>query len=180
MRRYGLGAVKPFPVPLTKWLRNGYLKRANSLNELAKLCGIDAIGLEQTVSRYNEDAVRGEDNEFHRGSTAYQRAQGDPDHKPNPCIAPLCKAPFYAVEIVPGSLGTFAGLICDEDGRVLDAHEEAIQGLFAAGNDMNSIFGGTYPSGGITLGPAMTFGYIIGKNAAEQTCLITLFPKPET
>lgn len=168
VRRYGLGAVKPFPVPLTKWLRNGYLKRANSLNELAKLCGIDAIGLEQTVSRYNEDAVRGEDNEFHRGSTAYQRAQGDPDHKPNPCIAPLCKAPFYAVEILPGSLGTFAGLICDEDGRVLDAHEEAIQGLFAAGNDMNSIFGGTYPSGGITLGPAMTFGYIIGKNAAEQ------------
>lgn len=168
VRRYGLGAVKPFPVPLTRWLRNGYLKRAKSLSALAKLCHIDETQLAETIAHYNEDASSGKDSEFNRGTTAYQCAQGDPDHKPNPCNAPIATPPFYAVEIVPGSLGTFAGLICDAEGRVLDHRKQPIHGLFAAGNDMNSIFGGTYPSGGITLGPALTFGYIIGKNIAAQ------------
>lgn len=166
VRRYGLGAVKPFPLPLRRWLDNGYLKRANSIGQLADICEIDRAGLEATIEAYNNEAKSGMDNSFQRGSTAYRRAQGDPDHKPNPCNAPIIKAPFYAVAIVPGSLGTFAGLICDTNGRVLDRARQPIQGLFAAGNDMNSIFGGSYPSGGITLGPAMTFGYIIGKNVA--------------
>lgn len=168
VRRYGLGAVKPFPLPLRRWLGNGYLKRANSIGQLADICNIDRAGLEATIEAYNKEAKSGMDSAFHRGSTAYQRAQGDPDHQPNPCNAPIIKAPFYAVAIVPGSLGTFAGLICDTNGRVLDRAQQPIQGLFAAGNDMNSIFGGTYPSGGITLGPAMTFGYIIGKYVAAK------------
>ncbi|WP_182418310.1 FAD-dependent oxidoreductase [Bartonella sp. HY038] len=166
IRRYGLGAVKPFPVPFTKWLKNGYLKRANSVAELAQKCGIDEGALQKTIANYNRDAAQGIDNEFHRGTTPYQLAQGDKDHLPNPCIAPIVKAPFFAVEITAGSLGTFAGLICDDKARVLDGHGEPINGLFAAGNDMNSIFAGTYPSGGITLGPAMTFGYIIGESVA--------------
>lgn len=167
LRRYGLGAVKPAPVPFRRWLANGYLRRGATPAELAQACGIDAAGLTATVEAYNRHAVRGEDPEFHRGATPYGRAQGDPDHGPNPAVAPLVKAPFYAVEVVPGSLGTFAGLVTDPSGRVLDATRRPIPGLFAAGNDMNSIMGGTYPSGGITLGPAMTFGYLAALAAAE-------------
>lgn len=96
----------------------------------------------------------------------YNRAQGDPDHRPNPSLAPLDRPPYYAVKVVPGSLGTFAGLETDAMARVLDAAGRPVPGLYAAGNDMASIFGGNYPSGGITLGPAMTFGYIAGRALA--------------
>jgi succinate dehydrogenase/fumarate reductase flavoprotein subunit len=81
-------------------------------------------------------------------------------------MAPLRRAPFYAVKIVPGSLGTFAGLRVDAHAQVLDTEGVAIAGLYAAGNDMSSVMGGHYPSGGITLGPAMTFGYIAAHHAA--------------
>lgn len=166
LRRYGLGAVKPAPVPIGAFLRNGYLIEASSIEALAQRCGIDPAGLKQTVKSFNRHAARGEDPEFHRGVTPYQRVQGDPEHKPNPCLAPIENGPFYAVKVVPGSLGTFAGIETDARARVLDASGEPIPGLFAAGNDMNSIMGGHYPSGGITLGPAMTFGFIAAETIA--------------
>ena len=83
-------------------------------------------------------------------------------------MAPVERAPFYAVRIVPGSLGTFAGLKVDADARVLDAGGRPIGGLYAGGNDMASLMGGHYPSGGITLGPAMTFGFLAAHHAAGQ------------
>ncbi|TWG99500.1 succinate dehydrogenase/fumarate reductase flavoprotein subunit [Mesorhizobium sp. J18] len=162
-RRYGLGWSKPFPFPLAPYLRNGYLKRGRTIGQLAEACGIDPAALAVTVAHFNEGAQNGEDPEFGRGLSAYNRVQGDDAHQPNPSLAPLLKAPFYAVKIVPGSLGTFAGLRTDAAARVLDGNGRVIKGLFAAGNDMSSIFGGNYPSGGITLGPAMTFGYIAGR-----------------
>ncbi|WOE32236.1 MULTISPECIES: FAD-dependent oxidoreductase [unclassified Acinetobacter] len=168
IRRYGLGAVKPFPISMQPWLENGYLKSANNLEALAAQCGIQAEALKNTVTTYNIHAKNGIDPEFHRGTTPYQKAQGDADHQPNPCIAPIVHAPFYAVEIVPGSLGTFAGLHTDTASRVLDKNTQLpIPGLYAVGNDMNSIMGGQYPSGGITLGPAMTFGYLAGQHLAD-------------
>ncbi len=102
------------------------------------------------------------------GYYAYNRAQGDPAHAPNPSLAPLTKGPFYAVKILPGSLGSFAGLKTDAAARVLDSSSRPIPGLFAVGNDMSSIMGGEYPSGGITLGPGMSFGYIVGRLLAGQ------------
>ena len=81
-------------------------------------------------------------------------------------MAPIERGPFYAVRVLPGSLGTFAGLRTDAQARVLDARGQPIAGLYAGGNDMNSIMGGNYPSGGITLGPAMTFGYLAALHAA--------------
>lgn len=165
-RRYGLGFSRPAPVPLAPCLRSGYLKRARTLEELATACGINASGLRATVDRYNEHARLGNDPEFGRGRTPYNRVQGDPDQKPNPCVAPIERAPFYAVKIVPGSLGTFAGMRTDAYARVLDREARPIQGLYAVGNDMASIMAGSYPSGGITLGPAMTFGYIAAHHAA--------------
>ncbi|MDV2439393.1 FAD-dependent oxidoreductase [Acinetobacter gerneri] len=170
IRRYGLGAVKPFPISMKPWLENGYLKRSEHLKDLAKQCGIDAEAFKQSVSSYNIHAKQGLDPEFNRGTTPYQKAQGDADHRPNPCIAAIEHGPFYAVKVVPGSLGTFAGLITDNDARVLDqATHLPIKGLYAVGNDMNSIMGGQYPSGGITLGPAMTFGYLAAQDLVQKS-----------
>jgi predicted oxidoreductase len=120
------------------------------------------------MEAYNRHARHGEDPAFGRGTTPYNRVQGEPQQQPNPCVAPIERGPFYAVRIVPGSLGTFAGLRTDAAARVLDAAGDAIPGLWAAGNDMSSVLGGHYPSGGITLGPAMTFGFIAAHDAAQS------------
>ncbi|MGM4875177.1 FAD-dependent oxidoreductase [Bradyrhizobium sp. 956_D2_N1_5] len=165
LKHYGLGRVRPRPFPITPWLRNGYLKRGASIEALALACGISAAGLRATIEHYNRFAARGEDPAFGRGDTPYNRIQGDMARRPNPCVAPIEYGPFYAVKIVAGSLGTFTGLDTDEHARVLDAESKPIDGLYAVGNDMASIMAGRYPSGGITLGPAMTFGYIAAHHA---------------
>lgn len=166
IRRYGLGFAKPFPVPIRHLVKSGYLIRGDTLDEVAARSGIEAAGLNATVARYNRHARAGEDPEFGKGSTAYNRFLGDPEHSPNPCIAPIEKGPFYIVRVVPADIGTYAGLRTDHDARVLDSSGRPIAGLFAAGNDSSSVMGGNYPGGGITLGPAMTFGYIAGKHLA--------------
>lgn len=167
LNRYGLGIARPKPLSNRYWIKSGYLKTGRTLTDLARACGIDAEGLAATVSRFNEGAARGEDPEFHRGTTPYMRLQGDPDVGPNPCLAPIVKPPFYAVQVEPGSFGTFAGLKTDGSARVLGADGAAIPGLYAAGTDMASVMGGHYPAGGINLGPALTFGFIAGRHAAE-------------
>ncbi len=166
IRRYGLGWAKPFPLPLGPALRSGYLRRAATLDELARSCGIDGVTLRSTVESFNAAARRGEDPAFGRGRSAYNRYLGDPSVTPNPCVAPLETPPFYAVRLVMGDLGTFAGLRTDRHARVLDRRGRPIPGLYAAGNDAASIMGGNYPGGGITLGPAMTFGYLAARHAA--------------
>lgn len=179
IRHWGLGAVKPAPMPMRRWLRNGYLKKGTTITELAATCGIDGATLAATVERYNRQAILGVDDDFHKGETPYNRMQGDATHPgPNPCMAPLDHGPYYAVKVVVGSLGTFAGLRSNAHAQVLDARGDAIPGLYAAGNDMNSIMGGHYPSGGITLGPAMTFGYLAALHAA-QTPLPSPLPHQE-
>ncbi|WP_233192801.1 FAD-dependent oxidoreductase [Acidimangrovimonas sediminis] len=166
LRRYGLGVVRPAPVPWRQWVRRGYLKTGRSIEDLARACGIDPAGLVATVAAWNAAAARGEDPAFCRGTTPYMRLQGDPEVTPNPCVAPILRAPFFAVEVVPGSFGTFAGLATDAAARVLDAGGAPIPGLYAAGTDAASVFGGFYPAGGINLGPALTFGFIAGRHAA--------------
>jgi len=169
IRRYGLGAVKPAPMPLSPWLGNGYLVRGATLAALAEACGVDAAGLQATVSRYNAQAQTGVDEDFHKGETPYNRIQGDATFPgPSPCMAPLSQGPFYAVRVVAGSLGTFAGCRANAHAQVLQAHGEPVPGLYASGNDQSSMMGGHYPSGGITLGPAMTFGFIAAHHAAER------------
>lgn len=165
-RRWGLGWARPFPFPLGPYRRKGYLKSGRSLEALAQECGLDPATLQRTVSAFNDGAARGADPDFGRGASRYNSVQGDPEHKPNAALGPLKNAPFHAVKIVPGSLGTFAGLASDAHARVLDANRTPIPGLYAAGNDLSAIFAGHYPSGGITLGPGMTFGYIAAHTAA--------------
>lgn len=168
-RRYGLGIARPFPLPTSSLVRRGYLKRAASLRELGNQCGIDARALVDTVSEYNRHARHGEDPQFGRGRTLYNRKQGDALHGPNPCVAPIEHGPFYAVKVEPGCFGTFAGLRTNPHAQVLDAAQRPIEGLYAAGCDMASIMGGHYPAGGINLGPALTFGYIAARHIAGVT-----------
>ena len=170
VRRYGLGAVKPAPMPLGAHVRSGYLKRADTLQALAQSCGLNPEVLSQTVMRYNAMAVSGTDHDFAKGATPYNRVQGDGTRRlSNPCMAPMQQGPYYAVQVVQGSLGTFAGLKVNPQGQVLDAQSQPIVGLYASGNDMSSMMGGNYPSGGITLGPAMTFGFVLAQHAAGKT-----------
>ncbi|HBS98784.1 MAG TPA: FAD-binding dehydrogenase, partial [Citreicella sp.] len=138
LRRYGLGIVRPAPVPYGGWIRAGYLRRGQSPRDLALACGIDPAGLEATLERWNAHAAQGADPEFGRGSSAYMRLQGDPDQRPNPNVAPITRAPFYAVKVEPGSFGTFAGLRTDAQARVLDGQGQVIAGLYAAGSDAAS------------------------------------------
>lgn len=169
LRRYGMGFVKPFPLPLLPHLRSGYLKRGRTLQELAHQAGIAPDALAITVATFNRNAERGEDPQFGRGSTAYNRYLGDPEHRPNACVAPITDGPFYAIRITIGDLGTFAGIRTDGAARVLDTTGRPILGLFAAGNDSTSMMGGNYPGAGITLGPALTFGFIAGEQLADST-----------
>ncbi|MHC2333218.1 FAD-dependent oxidoreductase [Bradyrhizobium sp. USDA 4454] len=166
LRKYGLGCVPPRPMPLGYHLKTGYLKRGATLAELAAQAGIDAKALEATVAEFNTTAAEGRDPAFGKGSRAYNRYQGDALQGPNPCIAPIQHGPFYAIKMVIGDLGTYAGIRTDANARALDADGQPIEGLYAVGNDMASIMGGNYPGAGITLGPALTFGYIAGKHIA--------------
>ena len=166
IRKYGLGYAKPAPVPLAPLLRNGYLVKGRTLAELAQRAGLDAAALEATVRGYNVGAARGEDTEFGRGSTSFNRYLADHEHRPNPCVAPIGNGPYYALKVVMGDLGTFDGIRTAVTGEVLDARGAAIDGLYAVGNDRASVMGGNYPGAGITLGPIMTFGYITGRRLA--------------
>ncbi|GGC97380.1 FAD-binding dehydrogenase [Tersicoccus solisilvae] len=164
--RYPFGFAMPRPVPKLPFLRSGYLVKADTLEELAERCGIDPAQLAATVAAFNEHARRGEDPAFHRGQTPFNRYGGDPDVGPNPSLAPIEKAPFYAVHVRQGSFGTFAGLRADERARLLDEHGVPIPGVHVVGVDQKNVFGGHYPAGGVNIGPAMTFGYIAALDLA--------------
>jgi predicted oxidoreductase len=140
--------------------------QADTIGALGVRLGIDSEALVRTVGGYNQDAVEGQDRAFGRGGDAYQRHVGDSDHAPNPCVAPIVTPPFYAVTLRPGDLGTSAGLVTDAAARVLGADGAPIRHLYACGNDMNSLMRGAYPGPGITLGPALTFGYLAARDIA--------------
>lgn len=168
VRRYGLGFVKPFPLPLGEHLRSGYLKRGATPADLAKQIGVSPAALEDTIRRYNEHAKFGRDPEFGRGSKAYNRYQGDALHGPNPCVEPLQTGPYYAIKLVPGDLGSFMGIKTNAQAQVVDHAGRSIDGLYAVGNDAASVMGGEYTGAGITLGPGLTFGFIAGNHVADR------------
>jgi 3-oxosteroid 1-dehydrogenase len=162
-----LFAFQPPGVTPKKWLDSGYMKRADTLEELARVCGIDATGFVATVERFNASARNGVDPDFHRGEGAHEQYQGDPTNTPNACIGPLDKPPYYAVEIYPGDVGTSGGMLCDEFSRVLDTDHRPIPGLYATGNCTASVMGRTYPGAGASIGASFVFAYIAMKHAAS-------------
>jgi 3-oxosteroid 1-dehydrogenase len=169
-REYPFGPLLPGGMYLN-WLqpahiRNKLLKRADTIAELAQAIDVPATALDATVRQFNEFAVHGKDYQFSRGENAYDLLYGDVRIQPNPCLAPLREAPFYAIEIHPGDIGTKGGLLTDPHARVLDGQGAPIAGLYAIGNCSASVTGRYYPGAGATLGPAMTFGFL----AAEHAC----------
>jgi 3-oxosteroid 1-dehydrogenase len=160
----GVPPRKPLP---RRWYASGAVVKAGTLPDLAGQIGVSADGLVKTVDRFNEFARAGQDADYGRGDSAYDRYYGDPNCKPNPNLAPLAEPPFYAIKIVPGDLGTKGGLRTDERARVLRADGNAIAGLYAAGNTSALVMGRSYAGPGATIGPAMTFGYLAALDVAS-------------
>ena len=163
--RYVFAGLPPRRARPRHWYAAGAVLRADDLAGLARQAEIDSDGLVKTVTRFNEFAAAGRDEDFGRGDSAYDRYYGDP-RRANPNLAPLARPPFYAVKIVPGDLGTKGGLCTDERARVLRPDGTAIEGLFAAGNASAAVMGHSYAGAGATIGPAMTFGYIAAHTMA--------------
>jgi succinate dehydrogenase/fumarate reductase flavoprotein subunit len=169
LRKYGLGMVRPGGKGLAPFLADGYLTEAGTLDELAGKLGIDSAGLADSVTRMNRYAQTGIDEDFQRGTTDYQNANGDANWTgPNKCLGPIGRAPFYALRLFPGDIGAATGLVTDTDARVLNRDDRPIDGLYACGNDMQSVMGGVYPGPGITLGPGLAFGYLAARHAAAR------------
>lgn len=159
------GSVIPDRRLPANWQGQAYW-RADTLADLARQIGVDVAGLEDSVARINRYAQSGVDVEFGKGGNAYDRIYGDPTIQPNPCLAPIVQAPFYALRLDAGEIGTKGGLVTDEHARVLDEAGRVIEGLYATGNNAASIAGPSYPGAGATLGPAMTFGYVAANHLA--------------
>lgn len=161
------GQMQPDSALPKDWLDKVYY-RADSLAALAAKIGVDAQGLAATIERFNAHAEKGEDPDFHKGTTAIDRYYSDPQNQPNPCLGPLTDGPFYAIRLDPGEIGTKGGLLTDEHARVLREDGGVIEGLYATGNTSAAVMGKTYAGAGSTLGPAMTFGYLAARDLARQ------------
>jgi succinate dehydrogenase/fumarate reductase flavoprotein subunit len=168
IRRYGLGLIRPRTPSLRKYVASFYLHEAPTVAALAETIGVPAAALQSTVERFNGFVRTGIDEDFGRGGNAYDRNNGDPDVRPNPCIGPIARPPFYAVPVLPTPLGTSLGLSADRHARACNASGEPVPGLYVCGNDMQSAFGGEYPGAGAQLGQAMTFGWIAAQHAAQS------------
>jgi succinate dehydrogenase/fumarate reductase flavoprotein subunit len=168
VRKYGLGMVRPGGWGTKAAVADGYLTAADTIEQLAQRLNMDPGNLRTTVDRMNIFSQTGRDLEFDRGSTVYQNHNGDAyAGGVNPNLGLIATAPFYALRLYPSDIGTSAGLVTDDMGRVLDAGNRPIAGLYACGNDMQSIMGGTYPGPGITLGPAVAFAYLAASDATR-------------
>jgi 3-oxosteroid 1-dehydrogenase len=166
--KYIFGTLFPMQKIPQKYIDSGYFVIAESLQELAGKIDIDRQGFLETINRFNQYAADGIDQDFNRGQSAYDRYYGDPTVKPNPCLAPINKPPFFSVKIYPGDIGTKGGLVADEKARVLKEDGSIIAGLYAIGNTSASVMGNSYPGPGGTIGPAMTFGYIAARHLLKS------------
>ncbi|WP_030617483.1 FAD-binding protein [Streptomyces fulvoviolaceus] len=163
---YPFGMSPPGRTP-REWITGGAMKRADSLEDLARQCGIDAGGLLKTVERFNRFAAEGVDEDFHRGEGDHEKYYGDITHGPNPCLGPVSQAPFYAVALYPGDIGTSGGLLCDEFARVLDTEGNPVDGLYATGNCTASVMGRKYLGAGASIAASAVFGYVAADHASS-------------
>ena len=160
----GLGPRQPFP---GRWYKSGTIKKGATIEELASEIEVPADALKATLERFNGFARTGVDEDFHRGESAYDKYYSDPTVKPNPSLHVIDQAPYYAVKIVPGDLGTKGGLLTDERARVVRPDGSVIPGLYAAGNVSSAVMGYTYAGPGATIGPALVFGYLAAEDIAN-------------
>jgi succinate dehydrogenase/fumarate reductase flavoprotein subunit len=147
-----------------------WLVEADTLEELAGRIGVDVAGLVSTLAEFNEHAREGRDPQYHRGESAYDQYWGD-QQASFPALGPVERAPFYAIEVLSGVIGTKGGIVTDGAGRALDAFGEVVPGLFAAGNTTAHPMGPGYAGAGATLGPGMTMGYVAGKVCSQEAAV---------
>ena len=157
------GTMQPDSSVPKEWWTPSFLSKADTLEKLAEIVGIDPRGLLKTQAKVNKFSKTGKDLDLKRGDSVYDRYYGDPSVTPNPCLASLDKGPFYCMVLYPGEMGTAGGLVIDVNARVLKADGVAIPGLYACGNCTSALLP-KYPGPGSTLGPAMTFGYLAAKH----------------
>lgn len=166
--KYGLGMVRPGGDDLKPFLKDGYLTQAATIEELARKTETRVETLKASIDDINAAARTGKDERFGRGSSPYQCHNGDAAVSPNPTLGPIADAPFYAVKLQPADIGTAKGFAATADAELLRADGSVISGIYAVGNDLHSIMGGTYPGPGITLGPGLVFGAIAARHAAAR------------
>jgi 3-oxosteroid 1-dehydrogenase len=160
------GALFPrMPIPQS-WYEAGIAHRSNDLADLAEMIGVPRTSFSATMTRFNEMSRTGNDADFHRGDSAYDRYYGDPTIGPNPNLRALDQGPFYAVKMALSDLGTCGGLRADDRARVLREDGSAIEGLYAIGNTAANAFGATYPGAGATIAQGLVYGYIAARDAA--------------
>jgi len=147
-----------------------WIIKDNTLEGLSKKIGVDADGLVETVKRFNGFVQDGKDQDFERGTYAYDQYMGDMDRGPGPAanLGSITKPPFYALQIYAGAIGTKGGARTDKDAQVLNVRGKAIAGLYAIGNTMAGVSGPGYYGPGGSIGPGMTFGYRAGIHAAGE------------
>jgi 3-oxosteroid 1-dehydrogenase len=167
-KRYAHLRSRPGRFP-RKLLESGMLKQAWTLEDLARMCDIDPAGLSETVERFNENAERGVDPDYGRGESAYNRALGDPNHKVHPCLGPIDEPPYYAVQVLPGDIGTCGGLVTNEHAQVVDQASVPIDGLYATGNCTATVMGRHYLGPGASIANSMVFGYLAARHAARSS-----------
>ncbi|MBJ7550287.1 FAD-dependent oxidoreductase [Marinomonas ostreistagni] len=177
LQKYGLGMVRLGGDNPEPYIRDGYLKHGDTLEDLAHSIQVDPNTLASSVQSINDATEAGYDALFGRGSNAYQRANGDPEHAPNPTLGKIAVPPFYAVKLQPADIGAAQGLVGNENGQLLTQEGNPIPKLYACGNDLQSIMGGTYPGPGITIGPAIVFAYLAIRHAALNDSETTLTTK---
>jgi succinate dehydrogenase/fumarate reductase flavoprotein subunit len=150
------------------WYEAGIAARADSYADLATQIGVPTQEFGETMTRFNENCSAGEDPDFGRGRSAYDRYYGDPTVTPSPNLRPLTKGPFYAVKMALSDLGTCGGLRADERARVLREDGAPISGLYAIGNTAANAFGATYPGAGATIAQGLVYGYVAAQDAARR------------
>lgn len=167
--QFPMGPLYPL---MPDWLHNrairSTLKKAKSIAGLAEKLSMTPDTLEATVTRFNSHAAEGKDPDFQRGDAAYDKMYGDPRHGPNPCLRPIDQGPYYAMPIYPGDIGMNGGLLTNEKAQVIGRGNKPIEGLYAVGNNAASSMGESYPGAGVTLMPAMTFGYIAAQHITKD------------
>jgi 3-oxosteroid 1-dehydrogenase len=166
-KRYAHQRSRPGRFP-RKLFESGMLKQAWTLNDLARTCDIDPAGLTETVERFNANAAQGIDPDYGRGESAYNRALGDPNRKVHPCLGPIDEPPYYAVQVVPGDIGTCGGLVTNEHAQVVDHGDQPIEGLYATGNGTATVMGRHYLGPGASIANTMVFGYVAARHATGE------------
>jgi 3-oxosteroid 1-dehydrogenase len=168
INKYMLAGTMPGTEKPQRWYDEGYLKKADTVEDLARQIDVDPQTLGSTVARFNGFVANNRDEDFHRGDRAYDNWLGDPLHRPSQTLGSIEQAPFYAIPVVPGDVGTFGGVLTDEHARVVRENGAVIAGLYATGVATGSVMGRFYPGAGASIGPGFTFGYIAARHALGE------------